>query len=113
MPAIDTAVWSIRIALSAWAVLELSAATAGAQDAATPAEDLSKTACFRAVEGSVVPEPEDLRSENGVLKIGISGIGGGSFDAKAGTLNGMFDFDGKAHLQRVILDPSTGLVLPQ
>jgi phospholipase C len=38
-------------------------------------------------------------------------IGGGSFDVRAGTLNGFFDFDDKPHLARVILDPSTGLVL--
>jgi phospholipase C len=38
-------------------------------------------------------------------------IGGGSSDAKAGTLNNMFDFDGpNAH--RLLLDPATGVVLP-
>ncbi len=41
-------------------------------------------------------------------------IGGGSTDTIAGTLNNMFDFSGergKAH--RVILDPTTGVVVPQ
>jgi phospholipase C len=40
-------------------------------------------------------------------------VGGASFDAKAGTLNGMFDFDDNPHLARVILDPATGVVIPQ
>ncbi len=38
-------------------------------------------------------------------------IGGDSSDAKAGTLNGMFDFDDEHHAPRVILDPATGAVL--
>jgi phospholipase C len=37
-------------------------------------------------------------------------IGGGSSDVKAGTLNGLFDFNG--HVSRLILDPATGVVLP-
>jgi phospholipase C len=40
-------------------------------------------------------------------------IGNGSFDAKAGTLNGMFDFDDGAAARKLILDPGTGLVLKQ
>ncbi|MGC2331236.1 MAG: alkaline phosphatase family protein [Candidatus Acidiferrales bacterium] len=38
-------------------------------------------------------------------------IGAGSSDAKAGTLNGMFDFSGPK-ARKLILDPSTGVVLP-
>jgi phospholipase C len=39
-------------------------------------------------------------------------IGGGSLDAVAGTLNGMFDFDDhQDHANKLILDPSTGLVI--
>ncbi|HEX4076933.1 MAG TPA: alkaline phosphatase family protein [Candidatus Acidoferrales bacterium] len=38
-------------------------------------------------------------------------IGGNSSDAKAGRLNGMFDFDGPT-AKKLILDPSTGVVLP-
>ncbi len=38
-------------------------------------------------------------------------IGGNSSDAKAGTLNGFFDFDDKPNTSRFILDPSTGVVL--
>jgi phospholipase C len=38
-------------------------------------------------------------------------VGGGSVDAIAGTLNGMFDFDQSGHQGRLILDPQTGTVL--
>jgi phospholipase C len=38
-------------------------------------------------------------------------IGGTSTDAKAGTLNGLFDFDGGPRTHRLILDPATGLEL--
>ena len=39
-------------------------------------------------------------------------LGGGSFDARSGPLNGMFNFSKKEpqNLRRVILDPATGLV---
>jgi phospholipase C len=40
-------------------------------------------------------------------------IGGNSSDAKAGTLNGLFDFTGSRRASKLILDPATGLVLPQ
>jgi phospholipase C len=40
-------------------------------------------------------------------------IGNGSLDAKAGTLNGFFDFDDKAKNHKLILDPSTGKPLQQ
>jgi phospholipase C len=40
-------------------------------------------------------------------------IGGGSLDVKAGTLDGMFDFDGGPTNHRLILDPGTGLVIQQ
>ena len=39
-------------------------------------------------------------------------IGGGSSDAKAGTLNGMFNFEGFFRAPRIILNPATGNVLP-
>lgn len=42
---------------------------------------------------------------------GLDAIGGDSNDAKAGTLSGFFDFDDPAHVQALILDPSTGVVL--
>lgn len=38
-------------------------------------------------------------------------IGGDSSDAKAGLLNGLFDFDAEHRAPRVILDPATGIVL--
>jgi phospholipase C len=38
-------------------------------------------------------------------------IGTGSFDALAGTLNGMFDFSHRANTSRLFLDPNTGLPL--
>jgi phospholipase C len=38
-------------------------------------------------------------------------IGGNSSDAKAGTLNNMFDFDEKKSAPKLILDPSTGVIL--
>jgi phospholipase C len=38
-------------------------------------------------------------------------VGGGSVDAIAGSLNGMFDFDEHARQGRLILDPQTGTVL--
>ncbi|HWF40149.1 MAG TPA: alkaline phosphatase family protein [Candidatus Acidoferrales bacterium] len=41
----------------------------------------------------------------------VGRIGGNSSDAKAGTLNGLFDFDDKGNAPRLILDPSTGVVL--
>jgi phospholipase C len=41
---------------------------------------------------------------------GTGQIGGGSFDAKAGSLNSMFDF-ANPHNGRVILDPTTGQVV--
>jgi|SRR5580700_5125738 phospholipase C len=40
-------------------------------------------------------------------------IGNGSFDVKAGTLNGFFDFDDSATNHKLILDPSTGTPLQQ
>jgi phospholipase C len=39
-------------------------------------------------------------------------IGGDSFDAKAGTLDNMFNFKTAAKVSKVFLDPSTGEVLP-
>ena len=42
---------------------------------------------------------------------GVSRIGGGSTDAIAGTLNGLFDFDDRAKAGRLFLDPTTGQVV--
>jgi len=39
-------------------------------------------------------------------------VGGGSSDAKAATLNGLFDFERQAPLPPLILDPATGVVVP-
>jgi len=36
-------------------------------------------------------------------------IGGGSLDEKAGTLNGLFDFEEGGKAGKLILDPGTGL----
>jgi phospholipase C len=38
-------------------------------------------------------------------------IGGGSFDEKAGSLLGMFDFGDEGQARKLFLDPSTGLVI--
>jgi len=38
-------------------------------------------------------------------------VGGGSVDAIAGTMNGMFDFDQSGHQGRLILESQTGTVL--
>jgi phospholipase C len=41
-------------------------------------------------------------------------VGSGSTDAIAGTLDNMFDFDDEHHSARkLILDPATGVVIPQ
>jgi len=39
-------------------------------------------------------------------------IGGGSNDATAGTLNGLFDFGERGSASRLLLNPSTGVVVP-
>jgi phospholipase C len=41
----------------------------------------------------------------------VSRVGGGSTDAIAGTLNGLFDFDDRGSTRQLILDPSTGQVV--
>jgi phospholipase C len=41
----------------------------------------------------------------------LSRIGGGSTDAIAGTLNGLFDFDDKGRARTLILDPATGQIV--
>jgi phospholipase C len=38
-------------------------------------------------------------------------IGNDSSDVKAGTLDGLFDFDGGSQAPKLILDPSTGVIL--
>jgi phospholipase C len=43
---------------------------------------------------------------------GLGQIAGGSSDAKAGTLNGMFNFTGFFRAPRIILNPATGNLLP-
>ena len=51
----------------------LGASCACAQDAgARPAVKSGGAACFRAAEGSAIPEPDDLRSQNGVLKVELA-----------------------------------------
>jgi phospholipase C len=42
---------------------------------------------------------------------GVSRIGGGSTDAIAGEITGMFDFDDRAKAGKLILDPTTGQVV--
>jgi phospholipase C len=41
----------------------------------------------------------------------LSRIGGGSTDAIAGTLNGLFDFDDRGRACTLILDPATGQIV--
>ncbi len=57
----------------------------------------------------------DQSSVPAVHPSGIPGelgrLGGGSLDEKAGTLNGLFDFDGGGKAHKLILDPATGLVV--
>jgi phospholipase C len=43
---------------------------------------------------------------------GLGRLGNGSTDAKAGTLDGLFDFTGKRRAPKLKLDPQTGLVTP-
>jgi phospholipase C len=40
-------------------------------------------------------------------------IGGGSNDAKAGKIDGLFDFDDPGRAPKIIVDPSTGLIIVQ
>ena len=40
---------------------------------------------------------------------GLGRLGNGSTDAKAGTLDGLFDFSGKRRARKLVLDPQTGL----
>ena len=42
---------------------------------------------------------------------GVSRVGGGSTDAIAGTLNGLFDFDDRGTARKLFLDPATGQVV--
>jgi phospholipase C len=42
---------------------------------------------------------------------GLPPIGGGSSDAKAGSLLGMFEFSGKK-APKLVLDPTTGEIVP-
>ena len=41
---------------------------------------------------------------------GLPRIGNGSTDATAGTIDGLFDFDGSGRNGRLFLDPSTGQI---
>lgn len=64
------------------------------------------------VDHSVIDQSSSLRFIEDNWNLGR--IGGGSTDAIAGTLNGMFDFDDKGHAKggrRLILDPASGQVL--
>jgi FtsP/CotA-like multicopper oxidase with cupredoxin domain len=70
---IEGEMYSLRMLLCAWFVCAISGIPASAQDAAgSTARNSSKAACFRAAEGSTIPEPEDLRSRNGVLKVDLA-----------------------------------------
>src|SRR5215813_3557563 len=52
---------------------ELAAPAVRAQDAtASDPKEAVPSPCFRAAEGSTVPEPQDLRSENGVLRVDLT-----------------------------------------
>lgn len=44
--------------------------------------------------------------------LGGKRLGGGSFDATAGNMNGMFDFSGQPHLTPLYLDAELGTLLP-
>jgi FtsP/CotA-like multicopper oxidase with cupredoxin domain len=59
------------IALSVW-VCALTAGDVCAQEPALPGQDSPSGGCFRAPEGSVVGEPQDLRSEQGVLRVNLT-----------------------------------------
>jgi phospholipase C len=41
---------------------------------------------------------------------GLGRVGGGSFDAIAGSVNNLFDFNNRRHA-RLFLDPSTGQIV--
>jgi phospholipase C len=58
------------------------------------------------VDSSVTDQSSILRFIEDNWNLGR--IGGGSYDALAGTLNNMFNFDRRAFHRQLILDPSTG-----
>jgi FtsP/CotA-like multicopper oxidase with cupredoxin domain len=59
--------WFERIVI-AGLVCGFAGTAACAQPGIAPAPELTKGTCARPTEGSVIAEPEDLRSENGVLR---------------------------------------------
>ena len=61
------------------------------------------------VDHSITDQTSILRFIEDNWKLGR--IGDQSFDAKAGTLDNMFDFDGHRHTRKLILDPATGTVV--
>ena len=58
------------------------------------------------VDHSISDQSSVLRFIEDNWKLGR--IGNGSFDALAGTLVNMFDFDSEHHAHQMILDPNTG-----
>jgi len=62
------------------------------------------------VDNRVVDQSSILRFIEENWQLGT--IGGNSSDVKAGRLNGLFDFGDQPHAPKLILDPATGVVLP-
>jgi FtsP/CotA-like multicopper oxidase with cupredoxin domain len=60
---------SACILVTAFAVLLVGAVSMDAQTSAQPATNVT---CPRPTPGAVIPEPEDLRSENGVLEVHVA-----------------------------------------
>src|SRR5262249_30091574 len=61
-----------KLSVSALALCSFAACSLRTQEpVASPPKGLA-TSCFRALEGSVVPEPTDLRSQNGVLRVDLT-----------------------------------------
>ncbi len=63
----------LRVLICACVLMTLGDISTLAQAAGgAAAPDLAGPGCFRGAEGSVVPEPEDLRSRNGVLEVELA-----------------------------------------
>jgi FtsP/CotA-like multicopper oxidase with cupredoxin domain len=63
----------LRVLICACVLLAFGDVSTFAQAANRPAvADSQQQACFRGAEGSVVPEPTDLRSRNGVLEVELA-----------------------------------------
>jgi FtsP/CotA-like multicopper oxidase with cupredoxin domain len=69
----EVKVYPLRLLLCAAALCAFSTTRALAQDAGgRAAPNPPSGVCFRAAEGSTIPEPEDLRSQNGVLRVDLA-----------------------------------------